>query len=241
MAEETLIVLATYAAEVSQPMFGAFKPKDLSYYQTACDIGTRLHLINSYLDSIPPHWVDAEVENLCRTIVRCLETIIQLTKEATLKTIVAFIREEQDKVQTLKSACDNLLRKVNEHKESKAPPRLAAPQHPDTPGTVNSDGIFKIFELIARCNTALHEHTGPSEYVEPSEPSTVDDPVPAGDQGRHVVWHPARLSLHEPKPGQDSATGATVVIVSDVVMGYWQEFFVKTYVILCTPRVATTS
>lgn len=230
MAEETLTVLAVYAAEVSHPMFAAFKPKDLSYYQAACDIGTRLHLINSYLDSIPPHWVDLDIENLCRTIVRCLETIIQLTREATLKTIVVFIREQQDKAQTLKSACDSLLRKVNGHKEAEAPPGAAAPQHPDTTSTLDSDSVFKVFELISKCDTIVRMPTGPTKTDEPSQPNELCNIVSASEQGRLAVWHPTRLSLHEPEPGRDSTSGGTVVLVSDISMGYWQEFCLKMYV-----------
>lgn len=178
----------------------------------------RLHLINSYLDSVPTYWVDVEIEDLCRTIIRHLEILVQRSKGTITKRIATFIREEQDKARDLESACDKLLRKVNGHKETEAPRNTAAPQQPDVSETFN--GVFKVFELISKCDV-------PNETELTNE---TRDIATLDEQSYRVVWHPARLCLHDLQPNKRLVTSGTAVLVSDSSMSYWQEFAIRTYV-----------
>ena len=67
-----VVSLAKHAAEVSQAIFSAhrghIKPSDDGYL-IAHDVAVRLHLINTYLSSLPPYWIESDVEKLCHKLL----------------------------------------------------------------------------------------------------------------------------------------------------------------------------
>ena len=83
MAEDLLGTFAKQAAEVSRVILYAsdqrrLKPSEICY-RLASDIAVRLHLIAEYLVSLPPYWVEPDVENLSRVLSRDLHHVFAVS------------------------------------------------------------------------------------------------------------------------------------------------------------------
>ena len=210
------------------------KPSDLDGFRLAHDIAARLHLINRYLSSLPPYCVGSDVEQLCRTILRDLQTITRLTEASASSTIlqslsnfaslfgrndptdpetrlVTFFKVQTENARSFKDTCDDLLDKLtNDGNDAEGLPD-STPQYlgnPDTSADFNND-IFTALQLIAECDPALHVTTGT---------------MSAGERDSRTMWHPARLCLHELENSQ------SLILVSDMDLALWQEFCLRTYV-----------
>jgi hypothetical protein len=252
MAEDISTLLALRAAELSQDIYNALakrllKPSDLDGYRAAGDIAARLHLIHTYLGSLPPYWIESDVEQLCHTILRDLHAITRPTKELArspfhlrlpyfappLKQkyptdpescLVSFLKTQTKNAQSLKNTCDSLLAKLTRHdNDAERLPEIAL-QHLDAPNSLNSlgDGVLDALQSIAECEPALHE---------------VSATMPTSESDSQTVRHPARLCLHERQKSQNLASRNTVILVSAMDMALWQEFCLITYVYLTTDTI----
>lgn len=236
MAENASTHLASHAAELSRAIYsalekGRLRPSDSDSYRAAHDIAARLHLINTYLGSLPPYWITSDVEQLCHAILRDLEAIYRSTKRPLISSyfahpfgrhdhtdteacLVAFFKLQVKNGQSLKGACDDLLSKLTADGNDEEALPDSAIQHlvaSDTSADF-SDGIFKAFQLIAECDPASHETTSVA---------------PAGERDSGMLWHPARLCLHELHNGQNLVSQHIRILVSAMNMAHWQEFYLK--------------
>ena len=80
MEEKTCLLLIKHAAELSGAICCAtrdrrIKPSE-ACYSLAHDIAVGLHLINEYLGSLPPYWVEPDVEELCRSLLADLQDVV---------------------------------------------------------------------------------------------------------------------------------------------------------------------
>ncbi|ORY63910.1 uncharacterized protein BCR38DRAFT_433435 [Pseudomassariella vexata] len=78
-AEEACHLLASCAREISKVVFRVIRPYQkrvsVSHIRVAAEIGTQLHLFHSYVDSLPPYWIDHDIEQLCKRVLEELVTI----------------------------------------------------------------------------------------------------------------------------------------------------------------------
>lgn len=243
MAEDAPTLLASQAADLSLAIYRALskrclKPSDWGY-RAAYDIAVRLHLINSYLGSLPPYWIEFDVEQLCRTILRDLQALTRPTKGSASSTLLpslfyfatsfgrnepedletclaTFFKVQPENAQSFRGACDDLLGRLTRGENDTEGLPDPALQHLDTPDTSAdfNDGIFKALQLIAECDPASHDTTG-----------TV-----LGEQNSRTLRHPVRLCLHEVENGQDLVSRNIGVLVSTIDMTLWQEFCLRMYV-----------
>ena len=240
MVEDASILLASHAAELSRAIFGVLnkkhlKPSDLDSFRVAHDIAARLHLINGYLNSLPPYWIGSDVEHLCRAILHDLQAITRSTKASTSSTLlpslynfaslfggrndptdpemrlVTFFKVQTENARSLKGTCDNLLGKLTKDENDTEELPDSALQYFDSLDTSAdfNNGILKALQSIAECDPASHETTGT---------------MPADERDSQTLWHPARLCLHELEDSQN------LILVSDVGLAIWQEFCLRTYV-----------
>ncbi|KAL6902513.1 hypothetical protein GGI43DRAFT_422189 [Trichoderma evansii] len=216
---------------------GRLKPSDSSY-KVANDIAVRLHLINTYLDSIPPYWIELEVEQLCRSILRDIQTIIQPAKESTNSALhislsffkssfnqkspldpeaclTAFFKTQIENAKGFKTSCDNLIKRLTkeEHDTDELPE--SAFQNVDISSNSDdlNDEIFEALQHIAQCEPVSHE---------------ADSIIVSSELDSQAIRHPARLCLHELPDSLDSASRNILILVSAINMTLWQEFCLKT-------------
>lgn len=233
MAEDASTLLASRAAELSQAIYKALgkdclKPSDLDSYRAAHDIAARLHLINAYLGSLPPYWIESDVEQLCRTILRDLQAITRPMRSTGFTRymplfrqneptdpetcFITFFKVQKENARSFKDICNNLIDRLTKDEDDAEglPDSVLQDFHtPDTSAGF-SDDIFNALQLIAECDPASHETT---------------DTVPVGE-----LRHPARLCLHELENGQNCVSRNIGVLVSAIDMAFWQEFCLKMYV-----------
>ena len=84
MAHDAYLSLRRHASEVSAAICCAagkrrITPSD-DCYSVAHDIAVGLQLIDGYLESLPPYWVEPDVEELCRTLLRDLLDITKVRR-----------------------------------------------------------------------------------------------------------------------------------------------------------------
>ena len=201
----------------------------------AHDIAVRLHLINTYLVSLPPYWIGLDVEQLCCTILQGLQAITRPTSSTLLTSLspfaskfgwniptdpetclVAFLKQQTKNARSFKKTCDDLIAKLAKGENDAEGLPDSAFQLLDAPNTSADfdDGIFRALQSIAECDPELHKTT---------------DVVPAAQPDPGTLRHPARLCLHELGNSQDLASHV-VVLASAMDMALWQEFCVRTYV-----------
>lgn len=245
MDEHVSALLSTHAAQLSRDIFnvlakGRLKPSDLSY-KVANDVAVRLHLINTYLDSIPPYWIELDVEQLCRSILRDIQAITQPAKEPTSSALynislpffkssfnqkspsdpetclTAFFKTQIENAKGFKILCDNLVSRLTkeEHDTDELPE--SAFQHVDISSTSDDldDEIFEALQHIAQCEPVSHE---------------ADSTIVSSELSSQSIRHPARLCLHEVPDSPDSVSRNILILVSAINMTLWQEFCLKTYV-----------
>ncbi len=231
MAENASTLLASHAQELSRAIFKVIvgkrrlRPSDLDDFCVAGEIAARLHLIATSLRSLPPYWIDSEVDQLCSTVLRDLQAIgrpmegsrvwssvasLLGRNESDAETcIVTFFRWQKENARILKGACDDLLNKSTQSRDDAEEVPSSALQTLDTPemsANFNS-GLFKALQLIAECNPALHSTSRMTAAVE---------------QGSQTLWHPARLCLHDSPPVR--------ILVPAMDLTVWQEFCLRKYV-----------
>ncbi|KAK4118024.1 hypothetical protein N657DRAFT_554812, partial [Parathielavia appendiculata] len=194
-------------------------------YSVAHDVAVGLQLINEYLASLPPYWIEPDVEELCHSLLLDLLDITKPPKRRSNPAlfprlplfsspsggseaqnlearVLNFFRAKSTKAQKLKSTCDELRVKLTKDDAENDPqqiPESALKQlsDADMSGCFNS-GVFNALELASTCNPQSHENT-----VE-------------------LPWHPARLCLDETKGG------IRVLVSLTLETGDWQEFCVGT-------------
>ncbi|KAH6856904.1 hypothetical protein B0I37DRAFT_389966 [Chaetomium sp. MPI-CAGE-AT-0009] len=229
MAKDAPTLLAARAVEVSRTIGSALskkrlKPSDLDGFRVAGDAATKLYLISTYLRSLPPYWIEPDVEELCRTILRDLEAITQPTRRATSSTLplfrwngpedpetclVNFFKVETEHARSLNGTCDDLMSKLAKDDDAEKLPDSAS-QHLDTPDVSadSTSGILKALESIAECDSVLHDTAGTTA---------------AGNRDTQTLWHPTRLCLHETETSQSLR-----ILVSTTDLTLWQEFYLRT-------------
>ncbi|KAH8125516.1 hypothetical protein LI328DRAFT_167335 [Trichoderma asperelloides] len=238
MDEHIPTLLSSHAAQLSGDIFtvltkGRLKPSDLGYKE-AHDIAVRLHLINTYLDSLPPYWIELDVEQLCHIVLRDLQAITQPARESTSSSfhlslsffkssfnqkshlnpetcLITFFKTRIENARNFKASCDNLLgRLAKEDRDADELPESAL-QQVDIPSKSDdhNDGIFKALQHITQCEPASHQINSTTASIE-IDPQT--------------IRHPARLCLHELPDSLDSASRCILVLVSAINMTLWQEF-----------------
>jgi hypothetical protein len=234
MDQAASTLLISQAAELSDAIFSAcksqrLKPSDLERYRIANDIAVALHLIREYLTSIPPYWIDPEVEGLCSTVLRDLQNITRPTKKPSyfaspfnwnyatdLETcIVSFFKTRTEDARKSKITCDGLLSKLNPEENSvvelpDSTLKLKAPASSDD----FNNSIFETLQLITLCDPELHE---------------LDGAALTGQHDLSALRHAARLCLHETE-SQDSAARNIAILVSAMNKTIWQEFCLRMYV-----------
>lgn len=239
--EQFSVLLSSHAAKLSEAIFnvltqGHLKPSDLGY-KVANDIAVRLHLINTYLDSLPPYWIELGVELLCHSILRDLQAITQPAKELTSPALqksplfskpslnreslsdqearlINFFKEQTENARGFKIACDKLLGRLT--KEEDDTDELPEPvlQHADIPSISDDhiDDIFEALQFITECEPASHE---------------ADNKTASGGFASQTTRHPVRLCLHELPDSLDSASSSISVLISSPDMAHWQEVCIK--------------
>ncbi|EHK41856.1 hypothetical protein TRIATDRAFT_322010 [Trichoderma atroviride IMI 206040] len=236
--EPISILLSSHAAKLSEAIFGVLakgrlKPSDLGY-KVANDIAVRLYLINTYLDSLPPYWIELDVEQLCHSILRDLQATTQPAKESTSAALhinlpffkspfnqknqsdpetclVAFFKTRIENARGLEFACDDLIGMLTKEENNTDELSEYAQQHLDIPfiSDDDNDTIFKALQHITQCEPASHEF---SSTISPSELES------------QAIRHPARLCLHDLP---DSTSYNILVLISAIDMALWQEFCLK--------------
>ncbi|PTB42291.1 uncharacterized protein TrAFT101_008621 [Trichoderma asperellum] len=238
MDEHIPTLLSSHAAQLSGDIFtvltkGRLKPSDLGYKE-AHDIAVRLHLINTYLDSLPPYWIELDVEQLCHIVLRDLQAITQPARGSTSSSfhlnlsffkssfnqkshlnpetcLITFFKTRIENARNFKASCDNLLgRLAKEDRDADELPESAL-QQVDIPSKSDdhNDGVFKALQHITQCEPASHQVNSTTASIE-IDPQT--------------IRHPARLCLHELPDSLDSASRCILVLVSAINMTLWQEF-----------------
>lgn len=242
--EPISILLSSDASKLSKAIFGVvakgrLKPSDLGY-KVANDIAVRLHLINTYLDSLPPYWIELDVEQLCHSILRDLQAMTQPTKESTSSAVhislsffrssysqksplnpetclIAYFKTNIEKARDFKVACDNLIGRLTKEENDADELPDSALQQVDIPSTSDdhNDAIFKALQQITQCDPASCE---------------ADSVVVSSEVNSQTKRHPARLCLHDLPDSQGSASHNILVLISAIDMALWQEFCLKMYV-----------
>lgn len=232
------ILLSLDAAKLSKAIFGVvdkgrLKPSDLGY-KVAHDIAVRLHLINIYLDSLPPYWIELDLEELCHSILRDLQAMTQPTKESTSSALhislpflkfsfnqenfldpetclIAFFKKRTEYARGLKIACDDLIDRLTKEENDADELPDSALQQLDIPFTSDdhNDAIFKALQQITQCEPASHEV---GSAMTPSELES------------QAIRHPARLCLHDLPDSLGSASRSILILISAMNMALWQEF-----------------
>jgi hypothetical protein len=238
-------VLAARAEELSAIIYGALnkgrlKPADLAGYRVAYDIASRLGIISAYIGPLPPYWIEDDIEKLCRTILQDLQAVsqpktTQTTSGATFiiprlsyfapsfgrndsdpeSHLVTFFKTRAEDARRIKTACDELIKKLTKDDidaEGLPEAALQSLDALDSRSAIDNDGIFKAFQSIAECDPASHEQSA----------------ADCGDM-LNMQWHPARLCLHELHVEDSAIHGNNImVLVSALDMSLWQEFCLKT-------------
>lgn len=76
MAEDTITLLRKSGAEISKAICIAAGGRRITpseaCYSVAHDVAVGLQLINEYLSSLPPYWIEPDVEELCHSLLQDL-------------------------------------------------------------------------------------------------------------------------------------------------------------------------
>lgn len=250
MIEDASALLAIHAEERSAAIFRALNskrlsPSDLEGFRVAYDVAARLQLISIYLRSVPPYWIESDVDQLCRTVLRDLHAITQSTQGATNTTflpglpkftslfglsentsaekcIVAFFRDKRKHARSLKGTCDDLLDKLTQGEDDVEELPNSALQHLDAlhnSSDFNND-FFRALQLIAECDPELHDTSRTAAAIQ---------------QDSQALWHPARLCLHETGSSPEPISPSIKVLVPAMDLTVWQEFSLMMYV-SCTTK-----
>jgi hypothetical protein len=228
MAEDVPLSLFNCAAVVSGVIRVAtterrIKPSE-DCYPLASDIAVRLHLINEYLSSLPPYWIEPDIEELCRALFQELKDVTTPRPKAgflaawmptfgrtqdppTLEdNVLDFLRAEATKAQNLKITCDELVKRLTkdetDNDQREIPDRVSQFNAADMSAYFNG-GVFDALQSLSECNPESHdisEETGQN----PAE-----------------LRHLTRLCLAE----SDSDIR---VLVPNRNMEFWQEFCLRT-------------
>ncbi|KAJ3567926.1 hypothetical protein NPX13_g6598 [Xylaria arbuscula] len=225
--DDTISILSSRATELSKNIFGAFnskrlQPSDLNSYRLAHQVAVKLHLITTYLDSLPPYWVEQEVEDLCCKILLDLKRITQPTRKPSpfnwnkstdpVTCLVAFFKIQTEHACSFEIACDNLLSMLTANDNGAVTLSDSALQQ----NTLDmSDGfdnrVFETLQYIAECDPASHETLSAD---------------PRRQKSLFLSRHPARLCLHELET-PDVGSCNKAILVSAMNMATWQEFYLK--------------
>lgn len=235
MAESTAALLLSNAAKLSAARIWdaigreRLTPSHSDAYRVAGGVATRLHLIRTYIDSLPPYWIDSDVEQLCCTLLDALRTIVQPTKASASHlfgilwskptdpetSLITFFRQQIDDARKLQSICDDLLsRLTSDNNDAVELPDSALQLKPPTTWDDIDNNIFKTLQSIASCNPSFHETNGAA---------------PVGRNDSPELRHQARLCLHEPEHRM-SASRNISILISAMNMNIWQEFLLEMYV-----------
>ncbi len=80
MAENTCALLRKSGAEIAKAICKAAGERRITpseaCYPVAHDVAVGLQLINEYLGSLPPYWIEPDVEELCHSLLQDLLDII---------------------------------------------------------------------------------------------------------------------------------------------------------------------
>ncbi|KAL6823378.1 hypothetical protein V8C40DRAFT_247943 [Trichoderma camerunense] len=227
MAEETDIPdrLALRAIEFSEEIFNAvrkryLRPADLGSFSAAGNVATKLHAISEFLKSLPPYWIEPDVEQLCYRILHSLDAISRLTTGPTHSSpfkrtyatdmetkLVYFFKTQTGKRQEVMKDCDNLIDKLTRGENDVKGLPTGVAQDLDTPDTSLdslNDGAFNALQSISECESCQI-----TSIIE-------------GDSA--IKRHPARLCLHEHRDSQEFPTHDMTIVVSAMDMALWQEF-----------------
>jgi hypothetical protein len=76
MAEDTATLLKKSGAEISRAICTAAGGRRITpsepCYSVAHDVAVGLQLINEYLGSLPPYWIEPDVQELCHSLLQDL-------------------------------------------------------------------------------------------------------------------------------------------------------------------------
>ncbi|KAK3375677.1 hypothetical protein B0T24DRAFT_616793 [Lasiosphaeria ovina] len=229
MAEEnTFALLRKSGAEISKAICIAAARRRITpseaCYSLAHDVAVGLQLIDGYLDSLQPYWIELEVEELCHSLLQDLLHITTPPKSLSssaqfpplpllsfpssrpklpdLETrLLKFFRTQTTSARKLKSTCDELrvkLTKDDAENDTQAVPESALKQFTTSDiSAYFNNGVFNALELISKCNPESHENA--AEHV----------------------WHPARLCF------DDTEVGIRILVSASTETGDWQEFCVR--------------
>ncbi|KLU91871.1 hypothetical protein MAPG_10820 [Magnaporthiopsis poae ATCC 64411] len=230
MDEDTYTRLRERSAEIAKAIYAAAGSQRMTpseaCYSVAQNVAARLYLINVYLGSLPPYWIEPDVGDLCHSLLKDLLGITTPPKGLSgsllfrhlgrfsqpssganppdLETsLLKFFRAQHTTAQKLMSTCDELLAKLardDAENDAQEVPQSALKKlncGADMSEYFNG-GVFDALQLISKCNPKFHKNV-------------VGDP-----------WHPARLCLDE------TEVGIRVLVSPTTETGDWQEFCVRT-------------
>ncbi|KAI0878595.1 hypothetical protein GGS24DRAFT_443418 [Hypoxylon argillaceum] len=231
MAETASTRLVSHAATFSKAIFSAFdlkrlKPSDLACYRIAGEVAVTLHLISTYLDSLPPYWIELEVEQLCSKILQDLENITRPGKRPLSRStpfnrnkpagpatdLASFFKIQTEDAQNFKITCNRLLSELTkgDNVAMELPDSALQLNIPDVSDDFNSS-VFEALQLTTLCEPAKHG---------------TNNEAPANQKDPSQLRHPTRLCLHEPET-QELASRNIAILVSAMDMTFWQEFYLR--------------
>ncbi|UKZ68753.1 uncharacterized protein TrAtP1_009774 [Trichoderma atroviride] len=235
MAEDTGIpaLLASRAIVVSRAIYDVFRgrrltPADLGSFRAAHEIAAKLYMIHQYLGTLPPYWVEHDVEQLCHTMLHSLDAIYPPTVGSARSSlfnrtyatdleinVMNFFKKQTEKSREIRRDCDSLIQKLTKDaNDIKGLPKIVT-QHLDTPDTSLDElnhGAFNALQTIAECESTKYQTCRTA---------------PTAEEDLQIMRHPARICLHELRNSQETVKRDMTVLVSAMDMTLWQEFSLK--------------
>ncbi|KAH6989088.1 hypothetical protein BKA56DRAFT_575051 [Ilyonectria sp. MPI-CAGE-AT-0026] len=198
-------------------------PKDV--LRKAGEIATRLRMVCPYIESLPRYWIETDVDQLCREILKHLVTISMWPEKVHF--LPGFIVTDCNR-----RLANLLAKKGRSAMKHSVYEYFSTPRNETEVDGFNQD-CHTLYGKLAPAsaeeatgpppslgNVAQHDHSKHNqalfEIVEKHCQCSLDlHRIPSGNS----AWHPARLCLE----GDDSGA-SFAILVSSMDMSYWQEF-----------------
>jgi hypothetical protein len=228
MIEGAPVLPPARAAKSSQDIFTAIQnvlqPLD-PVFGVAGEVATRLWLVNHFLSSLLPSYIDIQVEGLCREISHDLDLLDEaLNATRSSSHLSGFVnipspsgpsmesqlltRPERmsDALCALRSSCEALIDALKQ-RDADAGILEPASRHmePGDACEIQTDGFVVPLRSATNCATPGHKRNGTTEKLQ-------------------RMHHSTRLCLHEDDKSPNSLSSNVRLLISALDMAFWQEF-----------------
>ncbi|RSL91789.1 hypothetical protein CEP51_000029 [Fusarium floridanum] len=230
MADDNAVyLLASWAKEFSRVLLDICRSEKRRLpSNTLClagEVATRLHIVCPYIESLPEYWIESDLDQLCRDLLRHLAMIYMWPEKMQISLGLAYshclkVLAENSALKSSsgleKSICEyfshpanmedieTFRKDCNQLYKSLAPTGAEEAQDPlpnlrdvaQYDHSKHNQALFDVLQKHCQCHPDLHE--------------ALADNVP---------WHPTRLGLEG-----DSKGASFCIMVSSLDMSCWQEF-----------------